>query len=172
MARRLFLLRHAKAEMPSEGDDVARALTERGRADAARVGAWLGAHAGAHLIVAHSSAVRSRQTAEIALKFLSPATKLVEIPAIYEAEFGDLLGVARQLPDLAESALIVGHNPGLAEFALRLCGSGDAAALKAMARTFPTAALAVIGLPSALWRELSPGAGVLERFITPEQIEA
>ncbi len=63
--RRLFLIRHAKAE-PSVGrDDYERALTERGRDDARRVAEVLAARDMLPDILIHSGALRTKQTAEI-----------------------------------------------------------------------------------------------------------
>jgi len=42
--RRLILIRHAKAVEEDVGGDHARALAERGKADAAALGAWLLEH--------------------------------------------------------------------------------------------------------------------------------
>ena len=65
--RRLILLRHAKAEnQAASGEDIDRALTARGLADAARMGQVL-ADAGLQPDLALvSSGVRARQTWEAA----------------------------------------------------------------------------------------------------------
>jgi phosphohistidine phosphatase len=63
--RRLFLVRHGKAE-PSVGrDDYARKLTERGRADARRVAKALAARHFLPDVLIHSGAARAKETAEI-----------------------------------------------------------------------------------------------------------
>lgn len=38
--------------------------------------------------------------------------------------------------------LVVCHNPGIADFALRICGSGDAQSLAHMEMKYPTSGLA------------------------------
>ena len=44
--RRLLLFRHSKAERPEQGhDDFTRALMDRGRKDAGRIGAYMASHA-------------------------------------------------------------------------------------------------------------------------------
>ena len=65
--RRLMLLRHAKTEhhAPS-GHDEDRRLDERGRLDAAAIGTWIGQHPPLPDTVLVSTAVRARQTWEIA----------------------------------------------------------------------------------------------------------
>src|SRR4051794_39743100 len=61
-ARRLVLLRHAKAETPGDTPDVQRQLTDKGRADATAAGAWLAAEGLRPDLVLCSPAIRTRQT--------------------------------------------------------------------------------------------------------------
>ena len=59
--RRLFLVRHAKAELSVGRDDYARKLTERGRADARRVAKALAARHFLPDVLIHSGAARAKQ---------------------------------------------------------------------------------------------------------------
>jgi phosphohistidine phosphatase len=52
--------------------------------------------------------------------------------------------------------MIVGHNPGLENFAGALAGRGDKPARKALDDGFPTCALAVIELDVERWTDVSP----------------
>ena len=63
--RRLFLIRHAKAELSVGRDDYARKLTERGRADARRVARTLAARRFLPELLIHSGAARAKETADI-----------------------------------------------------------------------------------------------------------
>jgi phosphohistidine phosphatase len=72
--------------------------------------------------------------------------------------------------------LIVGHNPGIQEFAVHLVGeAADDAAYAARERMksgYPTAALAIIRFAQAkLWREVGYGGGELEAFTTPRDLK-
>src|ERR1700676_4883458 len=65
--RRLMLLRHAKTEHDApSGQDQDRRLDDRGRQDAAAIGSWIGRHPPLPDAVLVSTAVRARQTWEIA----------------------------------------------------------------------------------------------------------
>src|SRR5260370_39139442 len=65
--RRLMLLRHAKPEHDApSGHDQDRRLDERGRLDAAAIGSWIGRHPPLPDAVLVSTAVRARQTWEVA----------------------------------------------------------------------------------------------------------
>jgi phosphohistidine phosphatase SixA len=62
--------------------------------------------------------------------------------------------------------LVVGHNPGLAELTV---GLADPAAERPPA--FPTAFIAVLGLPGA-WAAAAPGEASLLAFMIPAQLRA
>jgi phosphohistidine phosphatase len=65
--RRLMLLRHAKTENDApSGRDQDRRLDDRGRLDAAEIGAWIGRNPPFPSLVLVSHAVRALQTWEIA----------------------------------------------------------------------------------------------------------
>ena len=121
--RRLFLIRHAKAE-PSVGrDDYERRLTDRGRADARRVAAALAACRMIPDLLIHSGAARAKETAEI---FAAEWKRKVELrePGLYDASLASLLALTRALSNDHVRVGLVGHNPGLGELATALTGSG------------------------------------------------
>src|SRR3954447_4209343 len=102
--RRLMLLRHAKTahDAPS-GHDQDRRLDERGRRDAAAIGTWIGRHPPLPDAVLVSTAVRARQTWEIAGQAIKdmhrePAASKWQVEfldEIYGAEPAQLLGIIR-----------------------------------------------------------------------------
>ena len=63
--RRLFLIRHAKAELAVGRVDYERKLTGRGRNDAKRVAEALAVRRILPDILIHSGAARAKETAEI-----------------------------------------------------------------------------------------------------------
>jgi len=82
----------------------------------------------------------------------------------------DLMALVREAPAHVETLLVVGHNPGLEDFATRLAGDGSAAeALGRMRTKFPTAALARFQF-SGDWRDLSPGSARLTHFLRPKDL--
>ena len=166
--RRLLLLRHAKAAPATAGHDFERALTERGRRDAARIGAVIAAAELIPDLVLHSGAARTRQTAEIALALWPRAVATRAEPGLYEASPAGLLTIVAALTDAARSVMLVGHNPSIGDVANLLAGRGDGRARLHMAATFPTSALAVLEFALDHWREVAPGEGELTSFVTPE----
>jgi phosphohistidine phosphatase len=69
------------------------------------------------------------------------------------------------------TVMLVGHNPGIADLANWLCSDGDAAARGALARKFPTGAVAVIDFDAEDWKDVDAETGRLVDFATPKQIE-
>lgn len=165
--RRLLLLRHGKADRHSAGGDRERPLTGRGEEDARRVGAFLREAGMTPELAVASNARRARQTLERTLEaFPGHVTHLIE-NTIYLATRDHLVEVLRQTPDKVHTLLAVGHNPGFAELADWLAGSGDAEELAHMRASYPTAALAILDFDAEHWSEVRRGAAKLYRFVTP-----
>lgn len=172
----LYLLRHAKSSWGDPGlPDHERRLNARGRSAAEAMGRHLASRKPQPGAILASTARRVAETLEILL----PAASLDSLPVtrdrgLYLAEPPALLGRLRQAPAEAESLLLVGHNPGLHDFALRLAGEVTPETWPARERlrgAYPTCALAVIAFPLADdWRDIGWGDGRLEDFVTPKSL--
>jgi phosphohistidine phosphatase len=168
--RRLLLLRHGKADKHSAGGDRERPLMRRGVEDARRVGVYLRDEGMTPDLAVASNARRARQTLECALEaFPDHVTHVIE-NTIYLATREHLVDVLRQTPDKAHTLLAVGHNPGFAELADWLAGSGEAEDLDHMRSSYPTAALAILDFDIDHWAEVGKGAARLHRFVTPHAL--
>lgn len=170
--RRLLLLRHAKTE-PAEpgGDDRARALVERGRQEAAKIGAYMASHALVPARVILSPAVRSQETWKRLAEALRAAPPTKTLEQIYDATPEDIVGAIAGTPAEVASLLIVGHNPGLHEVAVMLIASGNIDAREALREKLPPAGLVVIDFAYDDWRQLHPESGRLDRFVTPKSLD-
>jgi len=170
--RRLFLIRHAKAE-PSVGrNDYDRALTGRGRADARRVSIALAERKTLPDVLLHSGAARAKETAEIFAAEWKRAIDLIEEPGLYDASPDMLFAIARALADARVRVGLVGHNPGLGELATMLAGAGPHSELKRVSAKFPTGAVVGLDFRVRHWTEIEPGAGELALFVTPGELDA
>jgi phosphohistidine phosphatase len=167
----LHLLRHAKASRDdASGSDHDRPLADRGRADAPRMAERM-ARAGVRPdLVAVSSALRARETWDLAAPFL--ATGRVEIvPELYLCGISDLLTHVRAFPEDVGQVLIVGHNPDLEELALHLAGdAADPVDLARIADKFPTCAWADLRLRVDRWVQAGRGCATLARLICPRDL--
>jgi phosphohistidine phosphatase len=170
VGRRLVLLRHAKSDWPDVADHE-RPLAKRGRRDAPAVGRWLGACGYVPDAVVCSTARRARETWELASSGLaavapgaSPPVRLE--PRVYQATVLGLLMLVREFDPAWRTVIIVGHNPGLAELTVGLAASEAEAP-----HAFPTAAVAVLGLPGQ-WADTAPGEARLVAFTVPAELRA
>jgi len=169
--RRLFLVRHAKAE-PSVGrDDYARKLTERGRADARRVAKALAARRTLPDLLIHSGAARAKQTAEILAAEWRTKVELEEDVGLYDASLTTLLDRIRALGHAHKSVGLIGHNPGLGELATALTGSGAEPEVRRLSAKYPTGAAAVLDFSIKRWEELERNSGMLALYLTPADLD-
>ena len=170
--RRLFLIRHAKAQ-PSVGrDDYERTLTDRGRADARRVAAALAARNMLPEALVHSGAARAKETAEIFAGEWPRRVKLEEELGLYDATQSLLFARTRELSNAHKRIGLVGHNPGLGELAVALTGSGAQAELSRLAGKYPTGAVAVLDFSIHRWEDVERASGMLALYLTPAELEA
>lgn len=158
----LLLLRHAKSDWDAEyGDDHARPLAARGQKAARRMGRLLAVAGPRPDVVVTSTATRARETLERAAAAGGWADVVVHpTDALYEASPEGLLAVVRALPDEAETALLVGHEPTFSTAVGRLIGAGAVA--------MPTAALATVEVEVERWADVAFGAGTLCGLVTPK----
>jgi phosphohistidine phosphatase len=169
--RRLMLLRHAKAERPAPGTrDRERALTERGRADAPVIGAYMARHGLMPDRVLVSTAARTRQTWDLIARALSQCPVAHE-DRLYDASAQTLLDLIKQAAPDVHGLLVVGHNPGLHDLARLLIASGDVEAREQLNEKLPTSGLAVIEFAVDDWPKLHPRSGRLDRFVTPSSLQ-
>jgi phosphohistidine phosphatase len=170
--RRLLLLRHAKTERAESGErDRDRKLTARGRADTPIIGAYLARHGLVPDLVLVSPVTRAEETWALVAPAFAQAPRVVKDERIYNAGPEKLIGIIRETRD-AHTLLVVGHNPGLHDLAVRLIASGDVEARKRVNEKLPTSGLVVIDLAFDDWSRLRPNAGRLARFVSPRLIEA
>ncbi len=171
--RRLILFRHAKAERSEPGtQDRARALIERGRKDAAKIGAYMAGHALVPDRVVMSPAARTQETWKFAATAFRPAPAALQVERLYDATPHAILAVIKDIPAAAHTLLVIGHNPGLHELALMLIASGDVDARERLREKLPTSGLVIIDFAFDNWGKLHPQSGRLERFVSPKSLEA
>jgi phosphohistidine phosphatase len=170
--RRLFLIRHAKAEPAVGRVDYERKLTGRGRDDAKRVAKALAVRRMLPDILIHSGAARAKETAEILAAAWRGKVELQEDAVLYDASLATLLDHAHALADAHKRVGLVGHNPGLGELATALTGSGAEPEVRRLAAKYPTGAVVVLDFPIKRWEEVEHNSGMLALYLTPAELEA
>ena len=167
MTHRLLLLRHAKSSWDDPGlADHERPLAKRGRQAAERIGAHLrtsGLHP--HMALC-SSARRTRETLE--LLALEGCEVHIE-EGLYGAADDELLERARELSETIGTAIVIGHNPGLHDLAIRLAGLNPTAVTARLQEKFPTGALAVFETHRT-WADLDARTARLSSMVLPREL--
>lgn len=119
----LYLLRHAKAQehMPDR-KDFDRELIEKGISDSRLIGKRLNELGARPDLIISSPAARALQTAIIVATNLGfHADRIVQEKDLYQAESEDYLDLLSRIDDDYQSVMLVGHNPGISDFAYFMC---------------------------------------------------
>lgn len=163
-SRTLLLMRHAKSAWPVGVADAQRPLSERGRRDAPEAGRWIASAIGQPDLTVVSPAVRTRQTADLAISMFTDVPDVTYDDRIYEAHWTALAAVISGLPDEAANVVIIGHNPGLEELADHWPQSVSNDAREVLSHKFPTSAIAVVEVTGS-WVE--PTSSHLRQIVIP-----
>lgn len=160
---RLTLLRHAKTEAQHSGqEDWDRVLEPRGQKDAQEMARRLRERKLKPDLMITSPAVRALTTAQIFARELHlSASKLQQDERLYLASPKVLKEVIRELGGKVAHLMIVGHNPGLTEFADKVSAERDI-------DNMPTCALYTLEFEIKDWSELEWDSGVNVEFDYPK----
>ncbi len=164
--KRLILTRHAKSSWDDPlTPDHDRPLNERGKAAAADLGQWLASRGHVPEVVLCSDALRTRTTWSGIAPAL-PGTPLLEMkPALYHAGPDVMMAVLRHAT--ADTVMMIGHNPGIAEFAHRLVARTP---IHEGFRRYPTGATLVVDFDVESWKDAEYGRGATVDFVVPREL--
>ncbi len=168
--KRILLLRHAKSDWKDYTlADFDRPLSSKGRAAAPRVASWMRDH---DLVPDRVLCSAARRTSETWERMVS---ELGEIPvvhrrALYHASSRAILQQLVKQDDADDTIAVVGHNPGIAQFAGRYAVFGPPKKMARMKRKYPTGALAVLAFRIDRWADLPGASGTLEYYVRPKQL--
>lgn len=163
---RLAILRHAEAVPLAQGGDADRELSPSGCDLAERMGRYLRKLGLKPDLTLVSPSKRTRQTFEALERGAGEKFAVEYVQGLYHATLPVLEKLLAEAPKETRFLLIIGHNPGLAEFANALAGDGKKTELARMRAHFPTPCLAIIDFDAKSWKKAERGEGKLEYFIT------
>ncbi|WP_022704911.1 SixA phosphatase family protein [Pseudorhodobacter ferrugineus] len=168
MTKRLILTRHAKSSWDDPlTPDHDRPLNERGKLAAADLGQWLASRGYVPAQVLCSDAIRTRSTFSGMAPALPGSPQLDLKPALYQAGPDVMLAVLRHAT--ADTVMMIGHNPGISEFATRLV---TRAPVNPEFHRYPTGATLVVDFMVDDWKDVTLGTGAALDFIIPREIVA
>ncbi|WP_377192720.1 SixA phosphatase family protein [Ruegeria meonggei] len=163
MSRILILTRHAKSSWDSPTlADHDRLLTKRGRRSAKAIAGWLQGHGWLPDEVISSTSARTRETWD---RMGLRADKIRFHPALYHAAPRDILVELTGATE--QTVLMLGHNPGIAEFASRIVQQPPP---HPRFHDYPTCATTVIKFPFDDWADIQWNTGEVLDFVIPREL--
>jgi len=164
--RRLILIRHAKSAWDDPLlSDRSRPLNARGRSDAARIGRWLAENRHLPDAALVSPATRTCETWELIAENLPQPPEMRVADALYHAGPDTMLRVLQQAE--GGTVLMLGHNPGIAQFARMLLREP---VQHAGFDRYPTCATLVAEFAVKAWAGLAPATGKAVDFVVPRDL--
>lgn len=162
--RRLILTRHAKSAWDDPAmTDHERPLNKRGKRSALELGEWLHSRGYEPDQVLSSTATRTRETwATAAVAPLEVTPRIDFIEALYHASPDVMMRALMRAT--GETVMMIGHNPGIAEFARLLAARAPS---HPEFHRYPTAATTVYDFQIAGWQDAKLGTGSVMDFFLP-----
>lgn len=145
----LIILRHGKSDWGNpELDDFDRPLNERGKKNAVETGFFLSDKFGKPDIMLSSGAKRAIDTAKLAAQRMRYKQEDIQIDAdLYLASVPVILRSIARLSNVADSCILIGHNPGLTNLINYFGINLD---------NLPTASVACFECNTDKWENISP----------------
>jgi len=166
MTLTLILTRHAKSDWDDPTlSDHDRVLNPRGKENAPAVGRWLRDRGHLPDVALVSSARRTVETWELLAAELGRGVPMTVAPGLYHAEAGEILAHLREAT--APSVMVIGHNPGIGEFAHRIV---DAPAPHPRFIDYPTCATLVARFAGDDWSGVDWWGGRVVDFVVPRDL--
>ena len=162
--RRLILTRHAKSSWDDPlMEDHDRPLNTRGNAAARELGDFLASRGLEPEEVLCSTAKRTRETWDrVAGAVIETRPEVRYIDALYHASADTMLEVLKTATQ--PCVMMIGHNPGIAEFAARL---PSRPVFDPEFRKYPTCATLIVDFQIEDWSQVKPGFGSMLEFFRP-----
>ena len=159
----LYLLRHAKSSWDDpELKDLERPLADRGLRGIPKMASRFQQRGDTVDCVVTSPALRAKTTAKmIADQIGFPPDQVASNPEFYFAGVGMFMKAVSLLDANCQSAMLVGHNPTITEFADGICGR--------RIDHIPTCGLLKLQFPVQQWEEIQAVLGELVYFDYPKK---
>ncbi|MEQ3642755.1 MAG: histidine phosphatase family protein [Paracoccus sp. (in: a-proteobacteria)] len=160
--RRLILTRHAKSAWDDPTlDDHDRPLNDRGRRSARALGDWLASRGYEPEEVLCSSSARTQETWAVIAGAPLEVRPLMRIePGLYQAGSEKMMAVLKTAT--MPTVMMLGHNPGISEFASMLPARLP---MDPDFRRYPTGATLVVDFQIDSWADLQKGQGSVMDFV-------
>ena len=160
----LLIMRHAKSSWSNMNtSDHERQLNGRGKEDAPLMGQHLKDEDSVPDLIISSTAKRALSTAKAVANASDFTGELRTTRDFYHAGPETYLEVLQSVDDAFQCVMVVGHNPGMAEFVDELTGRPE---------HFTTANIAQVELPIDSWADFTEDIeGTLRNLWRPKEID-
>ncbi len=156
----ILLFRHAKSDWDANYQtDHDRPLAKRGIKAAKTMGKLLADSGKLPDLIICSTAVRARQTLELARESGDWKCEIQYTDELYEASVTGVIRLIQQLTDDVDSVMLVGHEPTWSYLTSTLIGGGSI--------RFPTAAMVKIDFYFDDWPSTDAASGQLRWLLQP-----
>tara|TARA_X000000368_G_scaffold47269_1_gene33825 strand:- start:11 stop:511 length:501 start_codon:yes stop_codon:yes gene_type:complete len=162
----VILFRHGKSDWGANYDhDHERPLSKRGIRDAKKMGKFLSKKTEVPDLVISSTALRTRNTIELAAKDGGWLTKVKYEKSIYGASLDKLINILKRQDNKYQSICLVGHEPIFSSFIEKVKSQSII--------KFPTAAIGKVSFDTKKWNEinLTSDKCELKWFFKPKEID-
>lgn len=165
----LYLLRHAKSSWKKEEvSDRDRPLKKKGRIQADAMSDHLAALIPPPQVIRCSPAVRTRETLDYFLELWAvPKESITYSDSLYLAELDAIESEISSLPDDAEIAMVVGHNPGLTDLVQQWNASKGSSV-----NSLRTCGFVQMDFQTDSWSEVSSVLGETKLDLRPKDLTA
>ena len=160
--KKLFIIRHAKSDWGDENlDDFDRPLNEKGIKDCALVGKYLKQKNKKIDIILSSPALRAHTTAKLLAKELDFNKNIMQNQYIYEPFVAAIQELISYIHDYNDTAILVGHNPGVSTLAYMLCDSRE---------ELKTASIVEISFSCDSWMDVNKNNATFISYTKPKDL--
>lgn len=124
-------------------------------------------------LVLCSAALRTRETLAAVRPALGPTAEIRIEKRLYLADDDtilDLLAELDELPNVPAQVMVIGHNPGLEDLALRLVPPAEVETRRRIAEKFPTCAFVDLSFAVDDWADIASPRATLNGYLVPLDI--
>lgn len=170
--KKLYLMRHSKAGQTDKHllNDHERPLTEKGEQLIPIIADFFNKNFKdtPPQIILSSTALRAKQTAALFKKsyILVKDIPIQTFQELYITGNDEILSVIHKIDEKLNSALLISHNPGLQEFAVKFSKAGDKTKFREMRSNFPPGSFAVFEADVDDWYQININSGILLNFVS------
>jgi len=163
MPKTLLIMRHAKSSWSNPGlSDHERPLNNRGLRDAPKMARFIESLKLAPEMLVSSTAKRAKSTARLFVENCDEINcEVVTTEELYHAPASAYLNCAGEFADSIQTALLVGHNPGMEHLIELLAGEYE---------RMPTAAIAHVVFDADSWKDIAVENGIVRSVWRPKDI--